>query len=140
MIDFTRNVARNFTLGEFFVTNSAGGKAGLYEDLLALSETEQAIVIENIRGVAKAIQEHVRNRFDKPIIITSGWRSRRVNRQVGGATRSQHLTGKAADIVVVGVSPKEVQKALNSVWEGGLGYGRTFTHLDTRPWKARFSY
>ena len=33
-----------------------------------------------------------------PIIVTSGFRCEEVNRKVGGVTRSQHLTGQAADI------------------------------------------
>lgn len=138
-MDFTRNVARSFTLGEFFVTNSAGGKAGLYEDLMALPEAKRNAIVANIKALAPRLQE-IRNHFGRPIIITSGWRSQRVNRLVGGASRSQHLTGKAADIVVVGVSPREVQRYLDPHWKGGLGYGRTFTHLDIRPWRARFNY
>ena len=33
-----------------------------------------------------------------PIIISSGFRNSRVNRQVGGVANSQHLIGQAADI------------------------------------------
>lgn len=138
-MDFTRNIARSFTLGEFFVTNSAGGKAGLYEDLLALPEARRNAIITNIRALAPHLQD-IRNHYGRPVVITSGWRSARVNWQVRGASNSQHLVGKAADIVVVGVSPKEVQRYLNPIWKGGLGFGRTFTHVDIRPWRARFNY
>ena len=140
MLDLTRNISRNFTLGEFLVTNSAGGTAGLLEDLLALPEAERESVLMNIRAVGNNLQTQVRERFGRPVIITSGWRSRRVNKQVNGASRSQHLIGKAADFVVVGMSPRDVQKALDHCWFGGLGYGRTFTNLDIRPSKVRFNY
>ena len=33
-----------------------------------------------------------------PIIVNSGYRNKRVNREVGGVSNSQHLTGQAADI------------------------------------------
>ena len=33
-----------------------------------------------------------------PMIVRSGYRSPEFNKKVGGASRSQHLTGKAADV------------------------------------------
>lgn len=139
MVDFTQNITRNFTLGEFFTTSVSGGQAGLYNDLMALSEGERNQILANIKALAVKLQA-IRDKFGRPVFITSGWRSRRVNNAVGGASRSQHLVGKAADIVVSGMSPREVQRALDGSWSGGLGYGRTFTHLDIRPWRARFNY
>jgi hypothetical protein len=44
------------------------------------------------------------------------------------------------DVVVSGLTPKQVQDALDDTWEGGLGYGGTFTHLDIRGFRARFRY
>lgn len=138
-MDFTRNISRSFTLGEFFVTNVSGGKAGLYEDFYRLPESRQALIVSNLTALAEKLQV-VRNNFGKPIVITSGWRSSRVNQKVGGASNSQHLAGKAADFVIVGVSPAEVQRYLNPHWHGGVGYGKAFTHVDIRPWRARFNY
>ena len=40
---------------------------------------------------------------DDPIIINSGFRSSEVNKAVGGATLSNHLTGCAVDIRCIGV-------------------------------------
>jgi hypothetical protein len=77
---------------------------------------------------------------NRPITITSGWRDYNSNKQVGGARFSQHRLGKAVDIVVKGLAPKEVQQRLEGYWQGGMGYGRTFTHLDTRSHIARFKY
>lgn len=34
----------------------------------------------------------------RPLLITSGWRCSRHNAAVGGAARSRHLAGRAADI------------------------------------------
>lgn len=93
---------------------------------------------ERLIWILTAVREH----FGKPVVITSGFRCEAYNRKVGGAAKSQHLTGKAVDFNVQGVSPKEVQAYLDKLLAGrfGLGYGKTFTHLDTRDNPARFNY
>jgi len=50
----------------------------------------------NFKGEGSEYQE-------APIIINSGFRSAAVNKAVGGATTSNHLTGCAADIRVAGI-------------------------------------
>ena len=48
--------------------------------------------------------EEMRNEVGEyPIIINSGFRSPEVNKAVGGATLSNHLTGCAVDIRCIGV-------------------------------------
>ena len=47
-----------------------------------------------------AVQSYV---LQHPIVINSGYRSEEVNRKVGGAPNSNHLTGCAADIRVFGI-------------------------------------
>jgi uncharacterized protein YcbK (DUF882 family) len=80
----------------------------------------------------------------KPITVSfnGGYRCPIHNKNVGGATHSQHLYGKAADIKVAGVAPSVVQTEAEKllVNTGGIGYGKTFTHLDTRAAKARWTY
>ncbi|MGL4853416.1 MAG: D-Ala-D-Ala carboxypeptidase family metallohydrolase [Phocaeicola sp.] len=85
----------------------------------------------------------VREFFGKPMVITSACRCPEHNTKVGGAKSSQHKIGKAIDFQIKDVSPKEVQKALDEFLpkdKYGLGYGKTFTHLDVREKAARFSY
>ena len=74
---------------------------------------------------------------DKGIIINSGYRNPTHNRAVGGATNSQHLYGKAADIRVIGVKPSTVYNRSLAIFDG-VGKYNTFTHVDTRGYKARF--
>ena len=49
------------------------------------------------------IKEKIKNKNDEPIIINSGYRSPAVNKAVGGAQNSNHLTGCAADIRCLGI-------------------------------------
>ena len=79
------------------------------------------------------ILEHVRSHFDQPVIINSGNRCPAYNAQIGGSPKSQHQYSRAADIVVKGHSPAEVQELLESFMKGwgGIGSYETFTHVDT---------
>ena len=60
------------------------------------------------------------------------------NKKVGGAKYSQHVQGKAADIVISGVTPYEVAKYAESLGAGGIGLYNSFTHVDVRPGKSRW--
>lgn len=96
--------------------------------------------LQNLQALAARLEE-VRSRLgNRPIRITSGWRDTLTNQRVGGAFASRHLVGQAADIVVSGLSAQDVQFRLKDNWQGGLGYGATFTHLDIRGYMARFNY
>lgn len=80
--------------------------------------------------------------FNQPVTITSAHRCPTHNKNVGGASKSQHLGGNAIDIQVKGVTPKEVQKFFDDLFDSryGIGYGRNFTHIDMRSNPARFNY
>ena len=86
----------------------------------------------------------MRDHLGKSISINSGYRSPNHNKKIGGAKASQHLLGTASDIVVDGVKPSEVAKAIvqligeGKMKEGGLKAYATFTHYDIRGFKARW--
>lgn len=84
--------------------------------------------------------DSVREHFGVPISITSGRRCDAHNRAVGGAPKSRHKDGTAADIRVKGVKPAEVYKYLNTKHpkKYGVGLYNTFVHFDVRPQKARW--
>ena len=86
------------------------------------------------------ILEDVRAHFGKPVVIFSGRRCENHNRKVGGAPKSQHLFGTAADISVKDTLPKVVADYLEGKYPGSYGIGRykTFTHIDVRNYKARW--
>jgi len=84
--------------------------------------------------------EAVRKYFDKPVNITSGHRCSKYNSEVGGVKHSFHLLGRAADIQVKDIAPVEVYKFLNLAYPevGGIGKYNSFTHVDSRCYKARW--
>jgi len=81
----------------------------------------------------------MRDHTGQPITINSGYRCPTHNANVGGATNSQHLLGTAADFTIRGMTPAQVYALLDPVWPGGLGRYNTFTHIDTRGSRARWS-
>jgi uncharacterized protein YcbK (DUF882 family) len=90
--------------------------------------------------------EIIRSHFNAPITINSAYRSLEHNRKIGSNDSSQHILGKAVDIVVKGVAPDDVYDAIEFliseglVKEGGLGRYNTFTHYDIRGTRARWNY
>ena len=87
-----------------------------------------------------AVLQLVRIHFNQPVTVTSSYRCPKHNKDVGGATKSKHLKGIAADIKVKGVEPTEVHHLLTSLFPEGYGIGlyKTFVHIDVRQKKARW--
>ncbi len=85
--------------------------------------------------------QKIRDHFGKSITITSAYRCPSYNKRIGGATGSYHSKGMAADIVVSGVTPREVAKYAESIGTLGIGLYETasdghFVHIDTRTTKS----
>jgi uncharacterized protein YcbK (DUF882 family) len=85
------------------------------------------------------ILEELRRHFDTPITVTSGVRCKSHNSASGGSVFSKHLEGKAADVLLKGVTPDRVYDYLVDRYPGyGFGKYETFTHIDSRSLKARW--
>ncbi len=88
----------------------------------------------------------IRDHFQKPIIIISGYRSPTRNEAVGGAKKSQHMEAKAADIKINGIPTQELYSRIDKLMSqgkikvGGLGFypDQGFVHYDIRGIKARW--
>tara|TARA_B110000444_G_scaffold70505_1_gene66261 strand:+ start:992 stop:1384 length:393 start_codon:yes stop_codon:yes gene_type:complete len=100
-------------------------------------------VFDNVEVHAYNLQV-IRDFFDASVTINSAYRSPSYNAKVGGATKSQHLTGNASDITIKGYTPDEVADIIegliriDAIEEGGVGRYNTFTHYDRRGTKARW--
>ena len=87
------------------------------------------------------ILQKIRTHFGKAVIINSAYRTPSYNKNVGGATYSQHCYGMAADIRITGVTPKKVAEYVETLMPntGGIGIYSTFTHVDVREVKSRWN-
>jgi zinc D-Ala-D-Ala carboxypeptidase len=72
------------------------------------AETE----VQNLRALCAAVLDPLRTALEVPIKVNSGYRSPELNRRIGGAAKSQHVEGKAADIQVPGMGVLELFKAI----------------------------
>ena len=91
---------RNFSLLEMTVTTTG------------LPNVPTDAEVACLRALAINILQPLRDSLGKPITINSAFRAQAVNRRVGGAPTSQHRLGQAADIVVSGVSSRQVAKRI----------------------------
>ena len=74
------------------------------------------------------------------LIINSGYRCPTHNKNVGGASRSQHLKGTAADLRGVNMKPNQVHRHADKIFSnGGVGKYKTFTHVDVRGTRSRWN-
>ena len=94
------NLSEHFVLGEF--TRSK------YPEVYNIPSHE---AIANMKRLCVWL-EVLRNKVGHPIVINSGYRSPQLNRKVGGAANSNHLTGCAADIRTSGYEQAIVYAAI----------------------------
>ena len=64
--------------------------------------------IKNLGDLCYEVLEPVRAKFDRPVTITSGYRSPELSEAIGSKATSQHCLGEAVDFEIAGVSNLEV--------------------------------
>jgi len=93
-------LSEHFTLEEMTFSQTAVRKG--------IDNTPDATVIRNLTNLCEYILEPIRKGTGKPIRVSSGYRSPKLNKAIGGAKTSQHIEGRAADIVAIGMSVQEL--------------------------------
>lgn len=121
-------VTEHFSLGEFAQPARHGCEGAIYPEEW----------LPRLLELCKQL-EIIRSSLGKPIRIISGYRSPGYNKKLPGAAKnSQHMQGRAADIVVDGMHADDVHDAilalhkLGKIQIGGLGRYPGFTHVDIR--------
>ena len=104
--------------------------------------TIPAHLLPNAKHLAQTILQPLREYLMRPIHVTSGYRSARINSMVGGASSSEHLFKKgegAVDFFIEGVDIYKVQDWCDKHWDFSLGYGaaKNFVHLGIRSGRPR---
>lgn len=130
----------NFTLEEMLESQTARRK-GISEQFTPSPE-----VINSLRALCKNILQPLRDAIGGPIKVSSGYRTARLNRAIGGARNSQHMVGEAADIQGLnGLTNKQLFnkiKQLNLpfdqlIWEFGNDQNPAWVHVSFGPRNRR---
>ena len=54
--------------------------------------------LDNLKAIAENVFQPLRDHFGVPIGVSSGYRSKALNKAIGGSKYSQHMVGEALDI------------------------------------------
>lgn len=119
--DFACQVGKYITVGEVL-------QYDLRRKPIVGSAEEKAII-----AVCEEF-DAIREAWDGPLGVTSGYRPEPINTQVGGVPNSYHTKGMALDIYPIDGSLQKFYTWLVQRWSGGFGDGRNrgFIHIDTR--------
>ena len=85
-----------FTIPELEYTSQPEFKGGILNVALGQERKNLVTLVERVR-------DPLRERWQSPIYITSGYRCPALNRKVGGVENSYHTRGMAADITAKSV-------------------------------------
>ena len=95
-------LSEHFNLKEFTKSETAIRKR--------IDNTPNSVHATNLQKVCEKILEPVRNHFQKPVRINSGYRGPALNSAVGGSSKSQHCNGEAVDFEIDGLANPELAK------------------------------
>ena len=100
-------LSEHFELAEFLVSETATRRG------IANEPTPE--IIDNLRRLCQSVLEPLRVKLARPVVITSGYRSLALNSAVGGSPTSHHMQGRAADLIVPGMTPLLVCQAAHQL-------------------------
>lgn len=83
-------LSKNLSLKEATKSNTASR--------LGIKNEPEQWEINNLRAVAENVFQPLRDHFGVPIGVSSGYRSKKLNKAIGGSKYSQHMIGEALDL------------------------------------------
>lgn len=83
--------------------------------LLKINNMPDINSLDNMLNLIHYVLNPIRERITRPMIITSGYRCKELNKAVNGAEYSQHLRGQAVDFVVEGMKIADIIKFINNM-------------------------
>ena len=89
---------------------------------LGISNTAPNAAVVHLQQLCTHVLEPLRMDYGRPIRIGSGYRCPELNKAIGGATSSQHMSGKAADITSLHDERDENLQLLRTLITSGLEY------------------
>jgi hypothetical protein len=106
------NLTKNFSLIELTSSETAVRKG--------IDNTPSQEVVNNLKNLCENVMQPLRDWYGKPINITSGYRSPKLNKAIGGSTTSDHCLGCAIDFTL----PKEDYQKVFEYIKANLPYSQ----------------
>ena len=100
--------ARHFSLEELLHSDAAVRHG--------ISNEPSGEVRANLQRLASELLDPLRDAVGEPLQVTSGYRCPRLNKLIGGAPASAHMSGRAADLVWRGHAPAELERVARRGW------------------------
>ena len=88
-------LSENFSLNELTKSQTATRKG--------IDNTPSGDEKENLKSLSIHILQKIRNHYERPVRVTSGYRSPELCEAIGSSAKSQHAKGEAADFEISGV-------------------------------------
>lgn len=88
-------LSENFSLNELTKSQTATRKG--------IDNTPTSDKKENLKSLSINILQKIRNHYERPVRVTSGYRSPELCEAIGSSAKSQHAKGEAADFEISGV-------------------------------------
>lgn len=90
---------------------------------LGIDNTPTPEITRRLNALVDNVLDPLREKFGAPIIVSSGYRSPKVNAATPGASKtSQHMQGEAADIRTVSDSREDNMKLLRCLLQSGIEF------------------
>lgn len=87
-----------------------------------IDNTPDAKAKAALSALVANVLDPLREKYGKPIVVSSGYRCPKLNKAVGGVARSQHTKGEAADIRCVSDSRAENKRLFDLIVASGLPF------------------
>jgi hypothetical protein len=133
-------LSKNLYLSEVIKSNTA--------IRLGINNEPTAEHLENLKEIANNIFQPLRDYFDEPIGVSSGYRSIALNKAIGGSSKtSQHSKGEALDLdadIFGGIANSEIFDYIKynldfdqMIWEFGTDKEPNWVHVSYKKGKNR---
>lgn len=124
-------LTKNFSLIELTSSETAVRKG--------IDNTPTQLVVTNLKELCENVMQPLRDWYGKPINITSGYRSPKLNKAIGGSTTSDHCYGCAIDFTLPVDDYKTVFEHIRTkynfdqlIWEMGNDTAPQWIHVSFR--------
>ena len=101
----------NFTIMELVKSNIA--------KINKIDNTPDSQSLKYMLELIKYCLQPIRDKLGKPMIITSGYRCKELNKKVGGVSTSQHCKGQAVDFYVKDMT---IQQIVDFIKKSGVEF------------------